>query len=426
MAQRPRGQKISKARNDIIRTSGEILPDGSVIELVASSEDRLDLLFWNKHEKIVAPQIEHLGHVYQPPDVHETMRRAIRFPKNATGYGTTRKLFSQMLDLFERHVGLAQPEAALMTAWTNSTWFPDCVSSPPTLMISGPDMGHAITLFRLFNCLCRRPLVLADINRKALFSLARLQSTLLINQPGLSPKIRDLCSTSNYRGVYMFGTGDKVLGVVGSKAVFLGMPDTWSDQDLQFALLPAQRELAPLDEQQQAEMANRFQPQLLMYRLHNLQKVREFHSPGQELNLPNTEIARNLAACIQAEPEVAQAMIPLLRRHEQDTLAQRAHDPNRAIIEVIWAPSHESKEIGVTQVTELTNALLRNRGEILEYSSVEIGWMLKNLGFYRHRDGTGMVLRFSREHCLLVHQRAAQWGLNLRPGEGCSSCATGK
>ena len=180
--------------------------------------------------------------------------------------------------------------------------------------------------------------MLADINRTALFSLARLQSTLLINRPGLSPKIRDLWSTSNYRGVYIFGTGDKVLGVVGSKAVFLGMPDTSSDQDLQFALLPAQRELVPLDERQQAEMANRFQPQLLMHRLRNLQKVREFHSPGQELNLPNTEIARNLAACIQTEPEVAQAMIPLLRRLEQDTLAQHGYDPNRVIIEVIWAP----------------------------------------------------------------------------------------
>lgn len=398
-----------------------------MIELVTSaSDDRLDLLFWKAHKKTVAPQIKCLGHVYQPPDMHQTVRRAIRFPKNVTRCGTTPKLLGQILGLFERHVGLAQPEAALMTSWVSSTWFADIVSSPPTLMISGPDMGHALTLFRLFTCLCRRPLILADINRAAFFSLASLQPTLLINRPGLSPKVRELWSASNYRDVYIFGAGDKILSGVSSKAIFVGTPDTRSDQDLQFALPPAQRELLPLDKQQQTEIADRFQPQLLMHRLRNLQKVREFHSPGQELNLPNTEVARNLAACTQAEPEIMQAISPLLFRYEQDALAQRGCDPNRAILEVIWAPSHESKEIGISRVTELTNTLLRNRGENLEYSSLEVGWKVRNLGFCRHRNGKGMVLRFSQEHCLLVHQLAARWGLNLSARDGCSTCASRK
>lgn len=408
----------------IVRTVGEILPDGSVIELVASaSHDRLNLLLWNGHKKIVAPQIEYLGHVYQAPDLNETMRRTIRLPKNATGDRTAGRLFSQILDLFERHVGLAQPEAALMAAWTSSTWFPDCVSSPPTLVICGPDMGHAMTLLRLLNCVCRRPLIMAEINRAALLSLGSLQCTLLINRPGLSRKIRDLWSTSNYHDVYILGHGEKIVGVVGSRAIFLGMSDTWGDQDLQFALPPAQAELPPLGEQQQTEIATHYQPQLLMYRLRNFRKVREFRSPRHDLNFPCTEIARNLAACIQGEPEIARAIVPLLRRHEQDTLAQRGCDPNLAIIEAIWAPSHEAKEIGITRLTELTNVLLRCRGETLEYNIMEIGWKLRRLGFYRHRNGKGMVLRFSRESRLLVHQLAAQWCLNLPARDGCPTCA---
>src|SRR5579864_4961420 len=77
-------KETAAMKTRIVKTVGEILPDGSVIELVASaSHDRLELLLWNGHKKIVAPQIEYLGHVYQAPDLHETMRRAIRFPKNA-------------------------------------------------------------------------------------------------------------------------------------------------------------------------------------------------------------------------------------------------------------------------------------------------------------------------------------------------------
>ena len=36
-----------------------------------------------------------------------------------------------------------------------------------------------------------------------------------------------------------------------------------------------------------------------------------------------------------------------------------------------------------------TNALLRSRGETLEYNAEEVGWELRNLGFYRHKTGDG-------------------------------------
>jgi hypothetical protein len=107
-------------------TSGEIFADGSMIELVSSATDnQLDLLFWNKHRKIIASQIEYRDRVYQAPDVDETLRRAIRLPKHEADYGTTKKLFAEIRILFERYVGLTLPESSLMSAWVCSTWFPD-------------------------------------------------------------------------------------------------------------------------------------------------------------------------------------------------------------------------------------------------------------------------------------------------------------
>jgi hypothetical protein len=89
---------------------------------------------------------------------------------------------------------------------------------------------------------------------------------------------------------------------------------------------------------------------------------------------------------------------------------------------VIWSPLHDSKEIAVSRITELTNALLRCRGEVLEYSVVEVGWRLKNLGLYRHRNAAGMVLRFSHEHCLIVHQLTKRFALSLSPVTDCPNC----
>lgn len=406
----------------IVRTSGEIFADGSVIEVVSSATDnQLDLLFWHRHRKTIAPKIEYRDRVYQAPDLDESIRRAIRFPSDADDYGTAKKFFAQIRILFERFIGLTPPEGSLMTAWVCSTWLPDCVSSPPTLMISGPEICPAITFFRLLNCLCRRSLMLADINRTGFLSLMPLQPTLLINPPSGSLKILDLWGTSNHRGVYVVGSRGRVHNVVGSKAVFLGMADTWSDETIHLAL-PARHQLPPLDAHAQAEIANRLQPQMLMYRLRNFRRVRESCCDMRELKFPTSELAHNLTTCIQGEPDIVQAIASILQRQIQDAQARRGCDVNTAILEAIWAPLHETEEITVYRITELTNALLRCRGEVLEYSAVEIGWKLRNMGLYRHRNGGGMVLRFSHEHSLIVHQLTQRFALSLSPAPDCPYC----
>jgi hypothetical protein len=114
--------------------------------------------------------------------------------------------------------------------------------------------------------------------------------------------------------------------------------------------------------------------------------------------------------------------MPLLERQEQDVIARRGCDVNIAVVEVIWAPSHEAREISVSRVTELTNVLLRCRGETLVYHPTEVGWRLKNLGFPRHRNGNGMVLRFSQETRLRIHGLAQQFGLTLPAMDRCRDC----
>lgn len=128
----------------------------------------------------------------------------------------------------------------------------------------------------------------------------------------------------------------------------------------------------------------------------------------------------NLPACIADDPEILNALAPLLEAREQELLARRALDPHAAILETIWEPAHQGKELST--VTALVNALLRNRGEILEYDPKEIGWKLKSLGLDRHDNGNNRVLRFDREMRRRIHQLAAKFGLTLPKAAGCTDC----
>jgi hypothetical protein len=409
----------SERESKIIRTSGELFADGCLIELV-SAGNQLDVLLWQNNRKKIAPQIEHRERVYKALDLDESLRNAVRFATEAEDFGTTAKLLSQIRILFERCIGLTSPESALLTAWVCSSWFQDCLSSPPTLMISGPEIGSAITLLRLLACLCRRSLLLADVNRTALFSLMPLQPTLLVNQPGGSLKILDLWRSSNHRGVYVIGRRGEVRRLVGSKAVFVGMEDTSTDEAIHLTL-PALHQLPPLDDRCEAEIAKRFQGQLLMYRLRNCARV----LTGRHrvaADFPTTELAQNLSNCVQNENDIVQAIAAILHRQILDARAQRSCDVSTVIVEAVWAPLHEATEITISALAERTNALLRVRGENLVYSAVELGWKLRNLGLNRHRNGGGMVLQFSQANKVLIHRLAKQFGLNPPLKIGCTNC----
>jgi hypothetical protein len=418
----------SEQEGRILATSAEVFPDGSLIELVASTNDgKSALLFWNGKSVRIVPQIDHLHHVYQPLELDVSLRRAIRFPSTARTYGSTKALFKGIASQFEHYIGLSAPEAAMVTTWITTTWFPDCLSSPPTLVVSGPDMSHAITFFRLLGCVSRRGLLLAEFSRSSFRSLPMaLRPTLLVNQPYLARTMTSLLRASNYPGLFVPGNRGTVLDIACSKAVYWGMEggaDLWDDTALHLALPPARSGLPPLVAREQDEIANRFQPQMLMYRCCTFPRVREPGSAAGRPTFPNSEAARNLAACIPGELDFAQTVIPLLQRQEQDALARRSCDVNSAVVEVVWAQSHEAKEIAISRITELTNALLRCRGELLVYSGQEIGWKLKHLGFFRHRNSGGMVLRFSRETRLLAHQIARHYGLTFSAIDGCGDCA---
>jgi len=154
----------SETRNQVIRTFGEVFPDGSVIELVASANgDQLNLLCWNGESIVIAQQIEHGGRIYQAEELPPSIMRATRLPREPVGYGTIQQLFTELRDAFEEHLGFARPSAELCTFWVLTTWFSDCLSTPPTLWAKGADIDLAMAFLGLLHCLSRRAIRLTGV-----------------------------------------------------------------------------------------------------------------------------------------------------------------------------------------------------------------------------------------------------------------------
>jgi hypothetical protein len=80
-------------------TCGETLPDRVVIDLVAlANQERLGLPVWEGNEKpIIAPAIESGGIVYEPPDLHPSVREAVTF-RCCGGCGGTDRMCYQARD----------------------------------------------------------------------------------------------------------------------------------------------------------------------------------------------------------------------------------------------------------------------------------------------------------------------------------------
>jgi len=402
-------------------TCGEVLPNGTIIDLVLAADDRdgLDLLSWNGEEVLISPAIDGGKSIhYQSPDVDLSVCQAMTFPRGATEYGTAADLFQKILSLYREHAGLREDLAAFTTWWTLASWVPERLVIPVILCVSGAPMHQVLKLFRLFGSLCRRALPVAELSRHLpLF----LHPTLLVNDPNLSAKARAFWRAASCPEMFVPGTGGTVEELGCAKAVLLrpeDPPDAWGEEAMHLVLPHA--ELPTLSKPFLASIAAEFQPQLEMFRLHLLSGSDSFVSPTHPL--ARFDLARNLGACMPEDPAIVQILTPLLESHQQGISAHRSCDPRVAILEVIWGPSHDQDEMSVGEITKRVNAILRSRGVTDEYNVREIGWKLSHLGLRTSSNGKRKGLRFASETRCGLHRSTREFGLQLPFRKDCSEC----
>jgi hypothetical protein len=429
---RTNAKRRSNATNRRIISAAEIFADGSMIELVSGSSglNKPDLLLWNGSKATVGPHVNHGGCIYEAPELAPSLCRAMRLPSHCSEYGSARNLLAEITDLFKCHLDSPQRESRLLACFSISTWLADRLPTAPNLAISGPEQELGIDVLRLLSCVCRHPLMLAEVTPGGLRSLPMpMGLTLLLNQPGLKPNLQRLLRASSYRGLLLPGNRGSLVDLFGPKAIFCGNDaavDTLSGGAIQISVAPSQLQSSALDQQVQDKIASDFQPRLLMYRLKNSGQVRESRVDVSKFTFATRQVARSLAMCFPEDPALASDTVQLLRPQDEEVRGQRCRDVNCAIVEILWAITHERKqrEVRVDELAKDVNALLRSRGETFEYSPEQIGWNLRNLNIHKHKSRSGRQVLLGRDTSESVHRLTRAYDLPClqRIEAGCPDC----
>jgi hypothetical protein len=411
----------------VVITAGCVFSDG-VIDLVSSADPcRPNLVFWDGHRAKIAPMIRH-GHIwYRAPELDRSIGRIIRLPDRVGRIGPSAALFAEVSTFLQQYMAFPPHVAEQLALWQASTWISDQLPCPPALIVAGSSMRHAVDLFKFLACGSRRALPLTGINRAALIGLPTdLNLTLLISQPDLSRSLSQLLTAANYRGMHVPGRSGAIQDWAGSKAIFLGStanPNSWSGEAVWISLPVSDTELPLVDEQERGRIAQNLQDRFLRFRLDWLWKARDAGVPGGRRPFPESELVQSLSACAWYDTELMGTVTPVLRGLVEEATTLRKLEAEVVVLEVLWEPAHQLPELSVKKITEYLNLRLRIRGGLYEYSTEEVGWILKGHGFDRRRNGSGMLLRFSRETNRLLHRLAQKFGLDLAELPGCADCS---
>ena len=201
-------------------TFGEFLSDGTSIEIIRpdACQNALSLLVWTEGVLTETRCAQRDGVGYVPVEPDTSILRAMYIPAGVSEYGTTCSLFSEILRVFTIRVNLSNTTAALLAHFVLSTWFADCFSTAPRMLICGPP-EESVTLLQLLAATCRRALLLCDVTI-ATWSpmLAALRPTLLINTLRLRASTREFLEASNTRHEYLPRKG-QLLDLFGAQVI---------------------------------------------------------------------------------------------------------------------------------------------------------------------------------------------------------------
>ena len=396
---------------------GGILADGSILDVVETG-GKLQLYHWDGEREVVAPIVEYNDAIYQLPWLDPSLREVIKFPCAPADFGSASELFTTAQSVFLER-GFSSEAAGWGSVFALTSWVPEALTHLPTLLICGSNMRMAEVFFSTLSCLCRRPLLAAQLSRALPFWV---KPTLLIMTAEMAAKERSFWSAANVRGVQVALSRGRVEEFASPRALFVQDPEhlqAWGPEVWQLSLI-SEPQVSPATDLDLARTSRDFQNRFFSFRLHHLLQANS--NPSNLTQTFKDCQSRQLFAIAQDDRELLGKITPLFEQQQRDFLESQKRDPNRAIVEVLWPQAHTTNDVTVTDLVGKVNALLDSRGASFDFDEPALGRRLRELGLERKRQSKGKFLHFSPELRYQVHRRARSLGLDLSKSKGCRDC----
>jgi hypothetical protein len=413
-------RKISQHPPDkpVVPTGGKFLSDGPVLELIRIPSGELNFLIWNgKSARTTAQFIWH-DETFVPLRVDPAILRSLHLPSNIAGYGSTRKLFTEISTLISRVTQAGDGVVLLLTFYVFATWLADCLPIAPFVWIIVPPTTTASPLAQLLSLLCRHAFAVNDISSARFHSLPMdLQPTLLTEVFRPTRRVLNLLRASNRHGAFV-AAGGKAIDPFCAKIVFAPEPlrdPASAGFPLELVLTPTREYVPLMNSSEAARVGAEFQAKLLHYRLLNWAKVRTPAFDLSQFTVPVQELAYSLAASIVDDDELQSQIVPFLTPLDREVRVDLASQLPAIVLEALLARCHSTtgQKFPVGDLTADVNTILRGRKEMLEVSPEEIGWALRRLGLHRgfiSGGRKGVVLQSDVRQ--KIHDLAAGYGVH--------------
>ena len=423
------GRQAPAPAPSVVQTFGEVLSRLMVESILDPDHpNRLCLETWDGCKAKTTPRVEHQGMTYVAGPVARGLMQAVRFPPASRSFGSAEKLISPMLEFLAKYSRVLPDAGSMLVAFALTSWFTDCAPLTPVLYLFGPKNAVRLVL-RLLACMCRRPVLLADLDLAALATLrGQLGATLLINQRQLDRRVTRALLAANYRHFHV-ARGKGWLDLHGAKAFSC---DGWPESEcgVRVSLSPAQDPLPLLTDAEELMITQDFQARLLRYRMVYYARVR-----GAEIDCSGfvpamRDEAHTWLAPICDCPELSQSVLEGLLRQSREAAGARFFDPKCMAIEAALFFCHkgDTEHFFVGELAETVNRLLQGRHEDSELSERKVGQLLRDLGIYGERVTKGYKIALTDAVRERIHQLAhAYQVLPVQNGVSrCGHCSKGK
>ncbi len=395
---------------------GKIFSGSSTSELVRIPSGEINFLIWDGKSAETARQFVRDGETFVPPHIDPAILRSLRLASHVAEYGSTRELFAKISGLISQATHEPDGVAQLATFFIFATWMVDSLPLAPLLWVVCPPTTTSVPMAQALRLLCRRALVVNDISATGVRSLLDIQPTLITEVFRPSPRLLDLLRTSTRRGA-ITALGGRFIDTCGAKVVFAREPLRDPESagfPLELVLSPSRAYISPMSASEADRIAGEFQAQLLSYRFRNSAKV---CAPAFDLNqfTPSMqELAYSLGACIVDDDQLQAQIVSLLKPVDSEIRVSHASLLKAIALEVLLARCHTAsgKYFPVVELTAGVNTVLRGRGETVEVSPEDVGWMLRGLGL--HTDfmpGGRKALVLSNGVRQRIHELGAGYGV---------------
>ena len=352
-------------------------PDGTLVELVKSPSQfgRPQFLIWNAGQAKVEEFFHYGGSQFVPPSMDLSLLRATRLPTGVTPCGNAAELLLEIAQCISEYIELAPEHLRLVSHFVLCTWFQDRLSIAPYLWVIGPYSAGKTRLLSLLHAFCRRAVMASDISVAALYSVPSvIMPTLLIDEfetgsrVGDRDRLRLLRSGSARDGHVM--RGSKVHDTYCAKVVASRQEpsDTaLASRAIFIPMLPTRKALPCLDTAALQHIADRFQPQLLNYRLKYYSQVTTGDRPQVAEFAPRMrDLALALAAPVLGDPQLEAQLFGDLAGQDKEAKLARYGEPEWAVATALYLECHVTRgTLTAGSLASTVNDMLLGNGETM-------------------------------------------------------------